>query len=963
MRPRGSCLRFGPYRLHSTQGLSRDGHEIRVTPKSLSLLQVLAARAGEIVTKDELFGSVWPDTVVTESALSSCIRELRRALEDDARRPSYIETVHRRGYRLLTPCRPEAAEPAGTGYAAWPKPVAHLVGREHELGELGGAYERVAGGATRFVAITGEDGIGKTALVEAFVAGLSRAPVCMTGCDEDAGTGDAYRPLLDALVQLHQASDGGFVESVLRRRAPSWLAELSCAGTPEEQCAMRQRTSGATAPRMWRELRDAFETLSEGQPLVLVIEDLQWGDAATLDWLDWFVRDPGDAAVLLVGTIRWEDPDSRGPVHALVEGLTGEDACRILELEPLERGAVVRHLRARLRATPDTGIGLERLEEAIHERVQGHPLFLGCVVEQLERLAAGAPGNDRTTRKNGAGFRADRLPTDARDAIEREVDSLTERERRVLEVASVAGDRFSDAEVAAAAEMATAEVRDVLAGLAGQDRFVRPGPMIAWPDGTSVQGFRFLHPLRRQVLLGRLSPPRRAALHGRIGRRLEAAWGDHAGEIAPVLAAHFEHEADPDRAVSYLHQAGATARRLAAHGVAQRHFRRALALLPGMPAGAERDAWEAQLQTALGRELVVSRGLVDDEAADYFARALQLQRGLDPVPRLGRVLWGLWVFHMNKGPLETADGIADKLLALARALGDDALVLEAQHARWGTALLRGQLSKVLECVRSGMAVCGSRTDTTLAMTWGCTLYDLHLNNHHGAICAGFFSAWADALGGRPEVAARSLDAAVTHARDIGHPFTLALTLVFGAGVRAVLDDAGTCRRHAAEGRAIAEDHRFDILKAWGCVYEGWAMARLGDTASGLSLLNEGLAICRQIGMTLFRPFQLALAADVMLAGGLVKEAARCVEEGLAVAESVGDRLVSAELHRIRGELALVTPDLKPPVDAETELRVALEIAEDQGARLYADRASRALERVWGKRGAYPMHAGVPRRPA
>ena len=91
---------FGRYRLHPVQGLKCSGREVRVTPKSLALLALLARRAGEVVTKEELFRVVWPGTVVSDAALATCIRELRQALDDDARHPRFIETVRGVGFRL-----------------------------------------------------------------------------------------------------------------------------------------------------------------------------------------------------------------------------------------------------------------------------------------------------------------------------------------------------------------------------------------------------------------------------------------------------------------------------------------------------------------------------------------------------------------------------------------------------------------------------------------------------------------------------------------------------------------------------------------------------------------------------------------------------------------------------------------------------------------------------------------------
>ncbi len=95
------ALTFGRYRLEPQVGLMSGDREVRLTPKALALLSFFAEHPGKVVTKEELFGAVWPGTAVGDAALVTCIQELRKALRDNARRPRYIETMHRRGYRFI----------------------------------------------------------------------------------------------------------------------------------------------------------------------------------------------------------------------------------------------------------------------------------------------------------------------------------------------------------------------------------------------------------------------------------------------------------------------------------------------------------------------------------------------------------------------------------------------------------------------------------------------------------------------------------------------------------------------------------------------------------------------------------------------------------------------------------------------------------------------------------------------
>src|ERR1043166_2024673 len=100
-RMQDRTVTFVRYRLEPGVALMSGAREVHLTPKALALLSYMAERPGEVITKEELFGAIWPETAVGDAALVTCIQELRKALRDDARRPRYIETVHRRGYRFI----------------------------------------------------------------------------------------------------------------------------------------------------------------------------------------------------------------------------------------------------------------------------------------------------------------------------------------------------------------------------------------------------------------------------------------------------------------------------------------------------------------------------------------------------------------------------------------------------------------------------------------------------------------------------------------------------------------------------------------------------------------------------------------------------------------------------------------------------------------------------------------------
>jgi tetratricopeptide (TPR) repeat protein len=607
---------------------------------------------------------------------------------------------------------------------------------------------------------------------------------------------------------------------------------------------------------------------------------------------------------------------------------------------------VIEYVMRRFPAVPGTGASLEKLARRIHRHTEGNALFVVTLLEDLIARGVLVCRDDRWSASPDLHWDSLGIPADIRRTIQYQIDRLDHAERRILEVASVTGECFASAAVAAGAALPVEEVEATLGVHARGSGFVRKCPAETWPDGTVSATFEFLHGLQRSVLLQQVAPARRARLHQLIGTRLEIGYGDRASEIAAELAAHFEQAGDRQRAVIYLQKAGDVDRLRSAHRGAEQHYRRALDWIQDLPASAERDAREAMLRTALGGELAATQGLGTPEVEESYARALELHRRAESPSRFFAVLWGLWVFYLTRGPLSTARELADRLLTLAQEAEDPRQLLEAHHAVGCTAFMLGALGTAQVHASRGMALCGANRDVGLAMTYGCTIHDAHLTNHHAGICGGLFSAWVDALTGRPGTALRGVDAAVAHARDLAHPYTLALSLVLAAAALHVSRSAGAARERAAEAAAIAHEHDFRTLRAWAWIYEGCAVASLGDTDEGLKRIREGLAGSRETCLSLFQPFQLGLAAETQLGSGNFEECAHNLERAFEISDRVGDRLWVAELRRIKGELRLATSsDGDSRRAAEEDFRAAVDISRTQGATLLALRACVSLARL------------------
>ena len=397
------ALRFGPYRFDPQVGqLQRGTKTVKLTPKALALLRALITRAGQVVTKEELLQAGWPQTVVSEDALTACIQELRRALHDEARSPRYIETVHRRGFQFIgtvASSQQEEANQKAKGIrqkikVAPPSPAPStqhpaptLVGRDTELAQFHGWLEKALRGERQIVFVSGEAGIGKTTLIEAFLseimgqgAGngspaptdprpLTPVPWISSGqCIEHYGAGEAYLPVLEALGRLGRESDGERLIELLHQHAPTWLVQMPALLRETELEALQRKTAGATRERMLRELAEALEVIAAERPLILWLEDLHWSDYSTLDLLSVLARRREAARLLILGTYRPVEVLTRThPLKAVKHELQLHGQCQELALDFLSEAAVAEYLAGRF-GSPSPALAGEGRVRAVLRR-------------------------------------------------------------------------------------------------------------------------------------------------------------------------------------------------------------------------------------------------------------------------------------------------------------------------------------------------------------------------------------------------------------------------------------------------------------------------------------------------------------------------------------------------------------------------------------------------------------------
>ncbi|MEO6027812.1 MAG: AAA family ATPase [Candidatus Binatia bacterium] len=934
-------LLFPPFRLDLIdEQLWNDGRRVPLRPKAFAVLRHLAERAGRLVTKEDLAASVWRGTSVVSAGLKVRIAELRQALGDDPDAPRFIETVARRGYRFIAPVATAGRDsPRGGSSGAT---AGALVGRQAEIARLDGALAQALAGERRVVYVTGEAGIGKTTLVQAFLARAvlpDGAWVAQGQCVEQYGSGEAYLPVLEALGGLCRGAGRVRLPAVLRQYAPTWLVQLPWLLPPVEREALLREVQGVAQERMLREMADTIEVVCAEAPLVLVLEDLHWSDYSTLDLLSLLTHRRAPARLLVIATYRPIDAIlSNHPVKQLKQDFTLRGLCAELALEGFTAGEVRSYLAHRFPPGPPPAA-----VAAAFERTDGNPLFLAAVADDLATEGVVAPG------LGGWRWQADAaelgVPPTIRQLLERQIERLTPEERRLLEAASAVGMTFSGAAIAAALDADVADCDERCGALARRAHLIKPGGAGEWPDGTPTAHYTFTHSLHRRVLHDGLAPSRRSRLHALLGERTQAAWGARAQEVAAELAVHFEEGRDPVRAVHYLLAAAGNAGRRSATREAVDHLLRAEQLLAGLPEGPERLQTDLQLQMALGPALMSTRGYAAPEVERAFTRARTLCEVIGPSAPLFPALWGIWGFHVVRGEMGPARELADQCFALASDAGDPDMLLEAHHALWVTKFFSGELAPALDHVRAGLALYRPEHRAHVL-----------IYGQDPAVAAHSYGALLSWYLGDPDGARQHSVEALALGRTVGHPFSLGFAHHFVAWVHYSRGDFTAARTEADTLYTLATEQGFPFWSAGALQFSAWAMIRAGDVAAGIAQMRAALDAWRATGAGLGLPSHLGRLAEGHLKAGELDAADTVLAEAFAGLAQSGQRYYEAELHRLHAELVLARADASPrrPAGAwrraAASLTAAVDVARRQGARWLELRATTSLARLCQRQG-------------
>jgi adenylate cyclase len=542
---------------------------------------------------------------------------------------------------------------------------------------------------------------------------------------------------------------------------------------------------------------------------------------------------------------------------------------------------------------------------------------------------------------------AARVPVGLKAMIGHRIATLRPADRRTLEVASVVGDEFAVADLAAALRKSIDTVEATCSRLATEANFVVEVGVAPTPDGSVSGRYRFLHALYRRVLYDEIGAAHRVRLHRAIGNHQAKTMGPRAAEHAAQLAMHFTHGHDYPRALEFHELAGFAALERQAAREAAAHFTAALDALghvPELPSSANSELRIVSARATLSMAL---NGYAAPDTERDFARARKLTDGLADRRTVHPVLRGLLSFHHVRAELADAYELGERLLQGAESMPtDDCLHVQAHYGHGATLFHQGALAGAEMHLTAALTAYRPGTHAEHARIYG---------GYDPGVGASMWLAWTLALQGRLTEAVERDRAGLALARSLPYPFSLAWACYAASVSKQLFGDWAGSAALATEAVAIADEHGFPYVLGMATVNRGWAQVMQGKGAEGVALLRSGVAAVEATGARLVHPSYLGMlaAADAIL--GDRAAARRGFDAALAELETSGEGVHEAALLIGKSRfLAAGGVGGRAPRDhasaAEACLRRALEVARGQGAKLLELRAALALARHIQARG-------------
>lgn len=846
-----------------------------------------------------------------------------------------------------------------------------FVAREEELYKLDSFLDKAIAGEGCILFVKGDAGQGKTALLREFSSQSLRKNEQLVevygGGEAQTGVGDphlVFRDILELLVGdlenkwtrglfsregalrlwdlFPEAVEalawsgpdliGSFVsaESIFARSelfAPEggdWLEPLSS----NSQILQSNLTPiniqhSDVQSALFEQYTKVLQKISQKQPLLIFLDDLQWADLGSISLLFHLGRRISGNRIMILGAYRTDEISQgrNGDPHPLVQVLM--EFRRIhgeIEIDLDQRGTEngYQFVSTLIDSEPNR-LGID-FRMALSQHTGGNPLFTIELLRQLQEQGD-LKKDDQGYWVEGPNLGWETLPARVDAVIAGRINQLEDPLREILHVGSVEGEEFSAEVIARVLAMDHAEIIHRLSHELSQRYLLVEARGTQRIGSQRLSRYRFRHHLFYKYVYNSLDVVELSYLHEKVGVILESIYGDHREEIAVRLARHFELAGLDDRTLEYLHLAGEKAKRQSANEEAIAHFNKGLAIIKNMPESYQRNQKELDFQISKSAPLVASLGYTAPEVELTYERARELCEQVEDFSQLVTALWGLWSFYLVRGKYSIALEMAEQIKEIARNSDHPDLSLVVPWTLGITLVHMGEFKTAKEHLDFAIDLYNKQEHSYLTYLYG---------QNPGVTCM-IYSAFVHWYLGFPDQALERGKSALKLAEEISHPYSLSFVhcmLAIFHGLRKEIEEV---QNHASQAVALSKETGFPFLLGIGFIMRGWARMQAGKTSKTIAHINGGITTMQSIGADLGRPMFLFFLAQSYQYNGQIQEGIDTINVAIETAIENEEHLNLPDLYRLKGEL------IEFHGAKETEIEScylhAIEFARQQNAKL------------------------------
>jgi adenylate cyclase len=820
----------------------------------------------------------------------------------------------------LGPLRTRLEKSVGRG-------LSKFVGRSKEKAIFQSAAERARSGEGQIVAIVAEPGVGKSRLFHEFKTDASPAWTVLEAFSVAHGKGSAFLPVIE-LLHSYFGIEQDDAPAIRRQRVRAKIGELDPAldtalpfinsllelGTDTERLAGMDPQLRRS--RILEALVNLLVSEAKRHPLILIVEDLQWLDDESQAMLDLLVERLPTVGLLLLVNFR--------PEYAF--RWASKANCRQLRLEALDGDSAEEMLAAMLGASPE----LRPLKQVIIETTGGTPFFMEETVQVL--FDEGAIARENGTTRLLKPLASLKIPPTVQAILAARIDRLHNDEKYLLQTLAVLGREFVLSLARAVAGKSEDELERLILNLQ-LGEFVYEQPSISDVEYT------FKHALTQEVAYNSVLVERRKQLHESVGRAMESIYSGSIDDHLVDLARHFSRSGNRAKAVEYLRRAGTQAISRGALAQAVQDFETALGLLKTLPNGPETEALELQVLNPLGTAYIAVRGYAAPEVGPVFQRARELCDKIGEPQQQFLVVFGNFAWRIVRVEMDLALTLAQEAHVLAEQLDDPGVWMEALFLMGVVLFYRGdfvgarrQYEKALE----------NYDDRDRTRSWA-----LRVGEDAGVTHRCYLALTLWHLGFADQALKLSEETSEL-ACAIGHPFSLAYAQHHASWLRQIMRLPDETVALGEKQTRYAAEQGFPLFHATGISYAAAGRLLRGEAERGLPDLVAGLQAYRATGAGLALPHYFGLLSGALGQAGRGFDATELLNHALQLVEQSNERCHEAELHRLKGEMAL-SQGLGSK-EAEGHLLKAIETAKMQHSKAWQLRAVISLARLYDGQG-------------